>query len=151
MSGSKRAIDMLKSFEALDSILSSSPKQQKPPTVRPDFMGKGLPVGPDITNIKVPDSLVESILAFNNVKSPEEEQREELTQPEIVSESIEEKETKLNTLVGKLSSLLKEAKVLLDEMTTSGMIGTNMKANLLKDKKKNGLVKSNKGNKGNCR
>lgn len=82
--------------------------------------------GVSIKNVKVPESMVESILGFATGKEPKPE-------PEV--DSIDEAvviENKISDLVKRLNSLLVEAKQVLSEMcggmgTTTGMIGTNQK------------------------
>ena len=111
------------SEQILGSMMTGEPTPTKTPTVK---SGQGL----NIKNIKVPESMVESIVGF-------------ATNREVPSEvkSIDEAvvvENKISDLVKRLNSLLIEAKQVLSEMhgTTTGMIGTNQKFVLGKKKKK---------------
>lgn len=131
----------MKAFESLDSILGNVatnkdiPKDSKP--------NNGL----NIKDVVVPDSLVESVLNFNRKIPHVEEVVEEVEpedQPRVDEAAIV---SKVSSLVSKLSSLLQEAKMVIAEMTSCGMIGTNQKFVLGKKAKKNGPVKTNKRNK----
>jgi len=92
----------------------------------------------DIRKVPISNSFIDSILesSFNSPTKVEEV---------VEEEKIQESETKdkLTDLVSRLAALIKEAKNVLQEMTTTGMLGTNQKF-LLLDKKKNGTNKSNK-------
>jgi len=93
----------------------------------------------DIRNVKVSDSFVGSIIesAFSVPKIEKEEPEEEQINESEVKE-------KLSDLVKRLAALVSEAKTVIQEMTTCGMIGTNQKFLLLDKKKKNGPSKTNK-------
>ena len=131
------------SLDSLDSILGNVktnadvPKDHKPKN------------GLDVKNIKLPDSYVESILQFSakagavGIREAVEPVIEEQEVQEINESLIE---SKVTDLVAKLGSLLKEAKVVIEEMTSCGMIGTNQKFVLGKKGKKNGPPKTNKRN-----
>jgi hypothetical protein len=147
----------LKGFSLVEDIFKemTAPKKE----VKPGTTVSMAPT-PDLNEITVPDSLVESLLNFashkreikpreldavakqvieDQVQAKEAEAKEEEINEEVVAEN------KLSDLVTRLSDLLKEAKQVINEMTTAGMIGTNQKF-VLGKKKKNGLTKSNKRN-----
>lgn len=80
---------------------------------------------PDVTNTNVSDDYIANILegtmgvtVERKFKKPIKEQQK---QP---SKKITE--DKVNDLISRLSSLLAEAKEMINEMTTVGMIGTNL-------------------------
>jgi hypothetical protein len=143
----------LKGFDAVEGILNriSNPPKEDVPVVTPS---RSI-ASPNIKDIPVPDALVESVLTFAinrkeakaKAEAPKEQIVEQKEEPEEVEEINEEvvAQDKLSNLVLRLSALLKEAKDFLNEMTTTGMIGTNQKF-VLGKKKKNGLTKSNKRN-----
>ena len=91
--------------------------------------------GPNIKNVKVPDSMVESILGFATKK-------EDLKDIERFDEA-QKVENKISDLVKRLSDLLKEAKEVMSEVTSTGMIASNQKFVL---GKKNEHRKTNKRN-----
>ena len=93
--------------------------------------------GPNLKNIQVPDSLVESIVGFvtNKEESKELERFDETAKVE----------NKISDLVRRLGDLLKEAKEVMSEMTTVGMIASNQKF-VLGRKVKNEPSKTNKRN-----
>lgn len=129
--------DSLKALAATENIFKEisgkNPREAFKPVVQPKAI--------DVSHIEVPDQLVESVISFATGKTrelPKEEEVEELNE-EVVATN------KLSDLVRRLSELLREAKEFLGEMTTTGMIGTNQKFNLLK-KKKNGPTKTIKRN-----
>jgi hypothetical protein len=132
----KSTAKAISAFEAADQILSNmmSGKENLPPKKATKIV--------DISDVKVPDSLVESIMGFvEDTKNSEPQVQEEASElnEEVILES------KVNDLVTRLSSLLKEARVVLEEMTSAGMIGTNQKF-VLNKKKKNGSTKVIKRN-----
>lgn len=101
---------------------------QKPTAPSPAPMSK-MPA-PDVRNIKVSEDQVAKIIAESFGSKPEVQE-----EPEVTNESADEKVTKLNDLVQKLAKLVVEAKGIIQEMTTCGMLGTNQKF-VLNDKKK---------------
>lgn len=131
----------LRSSEDIFSKMLAESKGQSRPEAPPLNTPMMKARTPDIQNVKLPDSMVNSIIesAFN-VSKPIEEVQEE---PEEIQINESQARQKLNDLVLKLADLIKEAKTVLHEMTTTGMLGTNQKF-LLLDKKKNGSNKSNK-------
>jgi len=76
----------------------------------PQLPSMSKPLSDNLSRIKVPDSLVESITGIK----PTEPKK--VINEETVKARVED-------LVTRLSSLLKEAKSVLEEMTTTGMIG----------------------------
>ena len=132
----------MKAFESLDSILGNVvnnkdiPKDAKPR------------LGPDLKNVVVPDSLIENVINFSkNIPEKKKEIIEEAV--EVEEERVDEAAitNKVSDLVSKLSLLLQEAKTVIAEMTSCGMIGTNQKFVLGKKGKKNGPNKVTKRNK----
>lgn len=71
----------------------------------------------NIKDIKVPDSIVESIINFATDKEDAPEKKPEPVNEEVVIQN------KMEDLIKRLSDLLKEAKQFVNEMTTTGMIG----------------------------
>lgn len=108
---------------------------ERPPLNAPVVTAKSL----DIRNVKISDSFATSIIesAFKTAPKVVEEAPEQ----EAINEEVVK--NKLQDLVVRLAGLIQEAKTVLHEMTTTGMLGTNQKF-LLLDKKKNGSNKSNK-------
>jgi len=100
----------------------------------------------DLRGIHVSDSLVESFISgsFPTVK-PAHRQKEVIEEDSLNEDDLERK---ITSLIMRLSTLLKEARETLAEMTSVGMIGVNQKFTLHKKKKvkKNGLNKSYQGN-----
>ena len=85
--------------------------------------GKPSPGTPDIRNTRIPDSFMSQVLGEQYVSQQEEEVIEEETveegifeQPSIITESQ----------ASEMIDLLREVKGLLQEMTTTGSLGTNM-------------------------
>lgn len=72
--------------------------------------------GPNLKNVKISDSLVESIVNFATKKTPEPVIEQKVNEEELVQD-------RLSNLVKRLGDLLKEAKEFMAEMTTTGMIG----------------------------
>lgn len=122
MMPSKPAVKLSAKFADLSEQILHGMMTGESPTVETPIRSKSQ--GINIKNVKVPESMVESILGFATGKEPE---------PEV--ESIDEAvviENKISDLVKRLNSLLVEAKQVLSEMcggmgTTTGMIGTNQK------------------------
>lgn len=87
---------------------------------KPQLSPAGLPTKTtrlNIKDIKVPDSLVESIVNFATKKEDKP-----IEEPEPVNEEVVI-QNKMEDLIKRLSDLLKEAKQFVNEMTTTGMIG----------------------------
>tara|TARA_A100001515_G_scaffold11922_1_gene9297 strand:- start:187 stop:594 length:408 start_codon:yes stop_codon:yes gene_type:complete len=94
--------------------------------------------------VVVPDAFVDQIVGFNgalNESSDPDKKQELMPEFEPITEATILKE-RLESLVENLKSLLREAKEVMEEMTTTGMIGVN-----LAPVKKNGSRKRNKRNK----
>ena len=94
--------------------------------------------------VVVPDTFVNQIIGFNgalNESSDPDKKQELMPEFEPITEATILKE-RLESLVENLKSLLREAKEVMEEMTTTGMIGVN-----LAPVKKNGSRKRNKRNK----
>ena len=137
-----------------EGILAQTPpvKEASVPTVESPVMASpmvGRPVEDGgIESVVVPNSYVDQIVGFSNAlneSSDPEKKQEMMPVFEPISEAGILKE-RLETLVEHLKQLLKEARDVMEEMTTTGMIGINLTA---KKKKKDGSRKRNKRNKSN--
>jgi len=108
---------------------------------------KGDPIIDDgLKAVVVPNEFVNQIVGFNsalNESSDPDKKQELMPEFEPITEVTILKE-RLESLVENLKSLLREAKEVMEEMTTTGMIGVN-----LAPVKKNGSRKRNKRNKSN--
>tara|TARA_R100000426_G_scaffold10341_5_gene11037 strand:+ start:2292 stop:2708 length:417 start_codon:yes stop_codon:yes gene_type:complete len=126
-----------------EGILSETPSVEK--VIVPNHEGK--PVEDDgLRDVVVPNAFVNQIVGFNealNESSDPDKKQEMMPDFEPITESAILKE-RLETLVESLKQLLKEARNVMEEMTTTGMIGVN-----LAPVKKNGSRKRNKRNKSN--
>ena len=107
--------------------------------------------------VVVPDAYVNQILGFNNALSESSDpvkKQEMMPEFEPITEATILKE-RLESLVERLKFLLKEAKEVMEEMTTCGMIGVGAAKALPRGDnsyppvKKNGSRKRNKRNKSN--
>ena len=107
--------------------------------------------------VVVPDAYVNQILGFNNALSESSDpvkKQEMMPEFEPITEATVLKE-RLESLVERLKFLLKEAKEVMEEMTTCGMIGVGAAKALPRGDnsyppvKKNGSRKRNKRNKSN--
>lgn len=99
-----------------------------------------VPVGADpivddgLKAVEVPDSFVDNILNFSDhlnegtTATYEEKPIQYLNEAKIAEE-------KLVSIVERLTSLIKEARQVMTEMTSAGMIGVGPQTNLLKKKK----------------
>ena len=75
-----------------------------------------------LKDVVVSDNFVNDILSFSEKLNEASESKEEIeSQPIVEDKLILEK--KLESLVGRLKDLLKEAKTVLSEMTSTGCIG----------------------------
>jgi hypothetical protein len=108
---------------------------------------KTTPVVDDsLKDVIVPNAYIEQVVGFNtalNESSDPEKKQDLMPEFEPITEGTVLKE-RLETLVESLKELLKEARNVMEEMTTTGMIGINMAP-----VKKNGSRKRNKRNKSN--
>lgn len=96
--------------------------------------------------VVVPDAYVNQIIGFNgalNESSDPDKKQDMMPTFEPITEATILKE-RLETLVENLKSLLKEAKQVMEEMSTVGGLGTNYTAK----KKKNGPRRRNQRNTG---
>jgi len=102
---------------------------------------QGAPAGKDISNIEVPDEFMKSILG-ESYKAPEPVEEVETPQePEVIEPEVVEEETVTSNLLTEdsaqeLITLLSEVKAMLSEMTTCGMLGTNMAGPAMGEKPK---------------
>ncbi len=108
-----------------------------------------LPV-PNVKDVEVPDAFLASIVEFANLANKsdvEEDAEEEVTQVEEIDEQAVV-ENKVQDLVTRLATLIKEARGVIEEMTTAGMIGVGKATGFKKPapKAKNGLAKTVKRN-----
>jgi hypothetical protein len=121
----------IKSFKALDDIFGGKTSQPKPvkrdaQSIIAETVERKVYTGPNIKDVKVPNSVLSQILEGKEVQ---EESK--------LTKKLPDSKERLSELVQKLSVLLKEAKELMSEMTTTGMIGTNQKFTLGKKTNKN--------------
>jgi hypothetical protein len=126
-----------------EGILSKTPSVEK--VIVPNHEGK--PIKDDgLKDVIVPNAFVDQVVGFSealNEASDPDKKQEMMPDFEPINEATILKE-RLETLVENLKELLKEARTVMEEMTTTGMIGVNMAP-----VKKNGSRKRNKRNKGN--
>tara|TARA_S200002703_G_scaffold157038_1_gene163973 strand:- start:1 stop:417 length:417 start_codon:yes stop_codon:yes gene_type:complete len=126
-----------------EGILSETPSVEK--VAVPNHKGRLVP-DDGLKDVMVPNAFVDQIVGFNgalNESSDPDKKQEMMPDFEPITESTILKE-RLETLVESLKQLLKEARNVMEEMTTTGMIGVN-----LAPVKKNGSRKRNKRNKSN--
>lgn len=124
--------------------LSESILAETPPVK--EVVTKSTVVDDGLKAVVVPDAFVNQIVGFNgalNESSDPDKKQEMMPEFEPITEATILKE-RLESLVENLKTLLREAKEVMEEMTTTGMIGVN-----LAPVKKNGSRKRNKRNKGN--
>ena len=122
-----------------ESILAETPPVKEVVT-KSEILDDGLKA------VVVPNEFVNQIVGFNSAlseSSDPDKKQEMMPEFEPITEATILKE-RLESLVENLKTLLKEAKEVMEEMTTTGMIGVNMAP-----VKKNGSHKRNKRNKGN--
>lgn len=82
---------------------------------------------PDVTDTNVSDDYIRSILEGTMGVSVEKKKKVAVKeQNKVQPKPAKLNEEKLTDLITRLSSLLAEAKQMLSEMTTVGMIGTNL-------------------------
>ena len=122
-----------------ESILATTPPVK-------EVVAKTDPIVDDgLKAVVVPNAFVDQIVGFNGaLKESSDPDKKQALMPEFeaITEAAILKE-RLESLVESLKTLLREAKEVIEEMTTTGMIGVN-----LAPKKKNGSHKRNKRNKG---
>ena len=124
--------------------LSESILAETPPVK--EVVTKSKVVDDGLKAVVVPNEFVNQIVGFNSAlkeSSDPDKKQEMMPDFEPITEATILKE-RLESLVENLKTLLKEAKEVMEEMTTTGMIGVNMAP-----VKKNGSHKRNKRNKGN--
>ena len=111
-----------------------------------EIVTKADPIVDDgIKSVVVPDSYVNHVVGFSKALSESQDpeaKQELLSQVEPIDEA-EMLQGRLESLVGRLKDLLKEAKVVLEEMNTTGGVGYSAA-----NRKKNGSRRRNKRNKG---
>tara|TARA_R110000868_G_scaffold13711_3_gene63596 strand:- start:24527 stop:24973 length:447 start_codon:yes stop_codon:yes gene_type:complete len=106
------ALDILKE-------MAKDPKKSLAPSLKESTMEA---IGaPDIKNVEVSVDFVNSIIeGKNSIVKPRVQETKKVVP---IKES---KEVRLQSLVERLSGLVKEAKLLMEEMTSTGNIGVNM-------------------------
>lgn len=114
-----------------EQILQGMITGGKKPTSSPSFSKPRTSF--DIKNVEVPESMMESIIGF---ATDTEEEVEEVINEEVVIEN------KISNLIKRLSSLLEEAKELVNEVTGSG--GGFVHQGKPKGNPKRGSFKTNK-------
>lgn len=105
---------------------------------------------PDISKVNVPNDFRAKLIESSLSKT-----KKKVVEPTVVveEEKIDEEtkilqlEEKIGNLISSLTSLLKEAKEVINEVTTVGMIGTNNKFTFKGKGKKNEPSKPNSRNK----
>ena len=115
----KRAIkDSAKSALLAEQILSGMTGGEKPsPTA--SFQKPSFSSSPNLKNIKVPESFVESIMGFATKNDSEP----------VVEQRVDERqiaENKLSDIVKRLNDLLIEAREVISEVTTTGMLASGV-------------------------
>ena len=124
-----------------EGILSETPSVEK--VAVPNHEGRLVP-DDGLKDVVVPDAFVNQVVGFSealNETSDPDKKQDLMPEFEPITEATILKD-RLEALVESLKSLLKEAKDVMEEMTTTGMIGVN-----LAPVKKNGSRKRNKRNK----
>ena len=124
-----------------ESILAETPPVKEVVAVTDPIVDDGLKA------VVVPDAFVNQVVGFNkalNESSDPDKKQEIMPEFESITEATILKE-RLESLVESLKALLREAKDVMEEMTTTGMIGVGVTPVL----KKNGPRKRNKRNKSN--
>ena len=107
--------------------LSESILAETPPVK--EVVAKTDPIVDDgLKAVIVPDAFVDQIVGFNgalNESSDPDKKQEMMPDFEPITEATILKE-RLESLVENLKTLLREAKEVMEEMTTTGMIGVNL-------------------------
>lgn len=101
------------------------------------------PKVPDVSKVVVPQNLVESIVNSMGIKAAKQVIIEEVEKGDEAEDSGVLAESKLNGIVTRLTTLIKEAKTVLEEICSTGAIGVSQKKPL---KKTNGPTKTIKRN-----
>jgi len=116
------AMGILENMDAGKDVLPDSPaprKRIKDPNIS-DFV-------PDVTDTNVSEDYIANILEGTMGVTVERKKKVPIKeQQKIQSKPTKINEEKITDLITRLSSLLAEAKQMLNEMTTVGMIGTNL-------------------------
>lgn len=119
MMPNKKAIkDSAKSALLAEQIMSGMIDGDKPSPAASFEQPKFSP-GPNLKNIKVPESFVESIVGFATKKEPEPVVEARLDERQVA-------ENKLSDIVKRLNDLLIEAREIISEVTTTGMLATGV-------------------------
>lgn len=115
----KKAIkDSAKSALLAEQIMSGMTGGNKPSPAA-SFEQPKFSSGPNLKNIKVPESFVESIVGFATKKDSEPVAEVRLDERQVA-------ENKLSDIVKRLNDLLIEARQIISEVTTTGMIATGV-------------------------
>ena len=124
------AMGILENMDAGKDVLPDSPaprKRIKDPNIS-DFV-------PDVTDTNVSEDYIANILEGTMGVTVERKKKVPIKeQQKIQSKPTKINEEKITDLITRLSSLLAEAKQMLNEMTTVGMIGTNLSGKSSKKK-----------------
>lgn len=128
-------MDTIGSFaeNLINEELNNIQEGNSSPSMSSDSL-KLTPAGKDIKNVDVPDYFRQQVLResynySNSTKNPTSFPELVWTDPESESESEEENSTPqilTESTAQELIPLLREIKAMLQEMTTAGMLGTNM-------------------------
>lgn len=118
MPNTKAIKDSAKSALLAEQIMSGMTGGDKP-TPAASFQQSKFSSGPNLKNIKIPESFVESIVGFATKKDPEPVAEVRLDERQIT-------ENKLSDIVKRLNDLLIEAREIISEVTTTGMLATGV-------------------------
>jgi hypothetical protein len=123
--------DMKKLLALSEGILTETPEVKEVALSKPqgDPMAPSKPIL-DVEDVNVPDSYVESILSFAGAMPLNEQQEEEPLQEDSLSEA-QRLEERMQSLVERLLELIKEAKGVMTEMTSTGCLGTGVGKKLM--------------------
>lgn len=124
------AMGILENMDAGKDVLTDSPASRTPvkdPNVS-DFV-------PDVSDASVSEDYISNILEGTMGVTVEKKKKVPVKEHnKLQSKPAKINEEKLTDLITRLSSLLAEAKQMLTEMTTVGMIGTNLQGKGFKKK-----------------
>lgn len=109
-----------------EGILANTPPVKKVPVVTESKIDDG------IKDVVVPDSFVDSILSFSNALNESSSQKaEQEPKPQVKVDEAEVIRKKVDSIVERLKSILAEAREVLTELTSTGMIGCGTQKKLM--------------------
>ena len=123
--------DMKKLLALSEGILAGTP-EVKEVALTKQMDNPTAPAKPilDVGDVEVPDDYVNSILSFAGASPLNEQKNEEPLQEDSLSEA-QRLEERMQSLVERLSELLKEAKVVMSEVTSTGCLGATLEKKLM--------------------